>query len=138
MTYLHLSIHFFLSLTSVGNLNKLHACFPPERCLQPIAKQYIIEQECYYQRLCSRELEKESESRWDLQTLLSGLKFCQSCLLGPVPITYESVVGELKKGPGRVPVRYVLKYRLSVHKKVSYEKTRCLFSRKYFFLNPNC
>lgn len=32
--------------------------------------------------------------------LFSGLKFCQSCLLGPVPITYDSVVGELKEGLG--------------------------------------
>lgn len=28
---------------------------------------------------------------------LSGLKFCQSCLLGPVPLTYDSMVRELKK-----------------------------------------
>lgn len=71
MTYLHLSIHFFLSLTSVGNLNKLHVCFPPVRCVQPIAKQYTIAQECCYERWCTRKLENESESKRDLQTLLS-------------------------------------------------------------------
>lgn len=69
MTYLHLSIHFFLSLTSVGNLNKLHVCFPPVRCVQPIAKQYTIAQECCYERWCTRKLENESESKRDLQTL---------------------------------------------------------------------
>lgn len=38
--------------------------------------------------------------------LFSGLKFGQSCLLGPVPLTYESVVGELKEC--LVGYRYVM------------------------------
>lgn len=37
LTYLHLSIHFFLFLTSVGKLNKLDVCFPPVRYVQPVA-----------------------------------------------------------------------------------------------------
>ncbi|XP_062601776.1 uncharacterized protein LOC134263439 [Saccostrea cucullata] len=32
--------------------------------------------------------------------LLSGLLYCKNCLLGPVPLTYDTVVGELKKGLG--------------------------------------
>lgn len=33
----------------------------------------------------------------EFDCLLSGLKFCQGCLFGPVPLTYDLVVGELKK-----------------------------------------
>lgn len=36
----------------------------------------------------------------EFDCLLSGLKFYQGCLLGPVPLTYDSVVGELKRGLG--------------------------------------
>lgn len=43
--YFILSVHFFLSLTSVGYLNKLHVCFQLLQCVHPIAKQYTIAQE---------------------------------------------------------------------------------------------
>lgn len=33
----------------------------------------------------------------EFDCLLSGLKFYQGCLLGPVPLAYDLVVGELKK-----------------------------------------
>lgn len=33
----------------------------------------------------------------EFYSLLSGLKLCQSYLVGPNPLTYDSVVGELKK-----------------------------------------
>lgn len=29
----------------------------------------------------------------EFDCLLSGLKFCQNCLLGPVPLTFDSVIG---------------------------------------------
>lgn len=54
----------------------------------------------------SEQGEKEIESwkvgrrivEWDV--LLNNLKFCKQCGLGPVPLTYESIKGELVKGLG--------------------------------------
>lgn len=34
------------------------------------------------------------------EVILKNLRFCQACGLGPVPLTYESVKGELQKGLG--------------------------------------
>ena len=36
----------------------------------------------------------------EFDVLLSALKSCKKCKLGPVPLTYDSVVGELQKGLG--------------------------------------
>lgn len=36
----------------------------------------------------------------DFDVLLSGLKSCEKCNLGPVPLTYFNILGELKKGLG--------------------------------------
>ena len=34
----------------------------------------------------------------ELEVLLSNLKYCQACRLGPVPLTYHNIVGEMQKG----------------------------------------
>ena len=36
----------------------------------------------------------------ELDVLLSSLKYCRACRLGPVPLTYYNVVGEMKRGLG--------------------------------------
>lgn len=36
----------------------------------------------------------------ELDVLLSSLKYCSSCRLGPVPLTFYNIVGEMKKGLG--------------------------------------
>ena len=36
----------------------------------------------------------------ELDVLLSSLKYCRACRLGPVPLTYYNIVGEKKRGLG--------------------------------------
>ena len=36
----------------------------------------------------------------EFDVLLSSLKYCQRCLLGPVPLTFFNGIGEMKKGLG--------------------------------------
>lgn len=36
----------------------------------------------------------------EFAVLVEGLKYCKSCRLGPIPLTSENIVGELKKGLG--------------------------------------
>ncbi|XP_060584334.1 uncharacterized protein LOC132740453 [Ruditapes philippinarum] len=43
---------------------------------------------------------KEGRRVVDFAVLLEGLRFCKSCRLGPIPLTIENVIGELKKGLG--------------------------------------
>jgi len=42
---------------------------------------------------------KRTERRkWTIGFLLENLRFCAMCRLGPVNLTYDSVVGEMRKG----------------------------------------
>jgi hypothetical protein len=43
---------------------------------------------------------KEGRRLVEFGVLLSKLQHCEACRLGPVALTYESVVGELQKGLG--------------------------------------
>lgn len=46
----------------------------------------------------SREEWKEGRGIMELGVLLSELKVCKKCRLGPVPLTYHNIIGELQKG----------------------------------------
>ncbi|XP_056014139.1 uncharacterized protein LOC125677956 isoform X1 [Ostrea edulis] len=48
----------------------------------------------------SRDSWKKGRRIIELDSLLSELKYCKKCFLGPVPLTYDTIVGELKKGLG--------------------------------------
>ena len=43
---------------------------------------------------------KEGRRVVEFGVLLSKLRYCQKCRLGPVPLSYDNVIGELKKGLG--------------------------------------
>lgn len=49
-------------------------------------------------KYASREGWKEGRQIMELGVLLSELKVCKKCRLGPVPLTYHNIIGELKKG----------------------------------------
>lgn len=48
----------------------------------------------------SRDGWKEGRRIVEIGVLLENLKGCKYCRLGPVPLTYDSVVGELQRGLG--------------------------------------
>ena len=43
---------------------------------------------------------KEGRRVVEFAVLVEGLKFCKLCRLGPIPLSMENVIGELKKGLG--------------------------------------
>lgn len=49
-------------------------------------------------KYASREGWKEGRRIMELGVLLSELKVCKKCRLGPVPLTYHNIIGELQKG----------------------------------------
>jgi len=59
----------------------------------------------------------------ELDVLLKNLQYCQHCRLGPVPLTYDNVVGELQKGLGGYLHVMCLNVECGAVNKVPYGKT---------------
>lgn len=49
-------------------------------------------------KYASREGWKKGRRIMELGVLLSELKVCKKCRLGPVPLTFHNIIGELQKG----------------------------------------
>ena len=65
----------------------------------------------------------------ELDVMLKGLRYCQACNRGPIPLTYDNVVGELKKGLGGFLHVMCMNVECCAINKVPYGKTHHIKSR---------